>query len=103
MESVKKYSRLCKEVGTHDWISRVARGCKLSNVEHMPSMPEVEVSCQLEHYKTKSIDWSFSYLAAGILDSVKPLASSILKNLTLRISFSLQYKYPLYPRNVESF
>ena len=25
------------------------------------------------------------------------------KNLTLRIPFSLQYKYPLYPRNVESF
>ena len=33
----------------------------------------------------------------------KPPASSILKNLTLRIPFSLQYKYPLYPRNVESF
>ena len=33
----------------------------------------------------------------------KPPASSVLKNLTLRIPFSLQYKYPLYPRNVESF
>ena len=33
----------------------------------------------------------------------KSPASSILKNLTLRIPFSLQYKYPLYPRNVESF
>ena len=30
-------------------------------------------------------------------------ASSVLKNLTLRIPFSLLYKYPLYPRNVESF
>ena len=33
----------------------------------------------------------------------KPSTSSVLKNLTLRIPFSPQYKYPLYPRNVESF
>ena len=33
----------------------------------------------------------------------KPPASSVLKNLTLHIPFSPQYKYPLYPRNVESF
>ena len=29
--------------------------------------------------------------------------SFVLKDLTLLIPFSLQYKYPLYPRNVESF
>ena len=33
----------------------------------------------------------------------KPPATSVLKNLTLRIPFSPQYKYPLYPWNVESF
>ena len=33
----------------------------------------------------------------------KLLANSVLKNLTLRIPFSPQYKYSLYPRNVESF
>ena len=33
----------------------------------------------------------------------KPPASSVLKNLTLCIPFSLQYKYPLYPQNVGSF
>ena len=33
----------------------------------------------------------------------KPPASSVLKNLTLRIPFSPQYKYLLYLRNVESF
>ena len=33
----------------------------------------------------------------------KSPASSVLKNLTLRIPFSPQYKYPLYPWNVESF
>ena len=100
---MKKCSRLCKEVGTRDWISRVARGYKSPNVEHVPSMPEVEASCQLEHYMTKSTDWPFSYLAAGTRDSVKPLARFVLKNLNFRIPFSLQYKYPLYPRNVESF
>ena len=33
----------------------------------------------------------------------KPPTSSVLKILTLCIPFSHQYKYPLYPRNVESF
>ena len=33
----------------------------------------------------------------------KPPANSVLKNLTLHIPFSPQYKYPLYPRNIESF
>ena len=68
---MKKYSRLCKEVGTHDWISRVARGCNPPNVEYVPSMPEVEASCKLEHYRTKSTDWPFSYLAAGARNLVK--------------------------------
>ena len=67
----------------------MARGCKPPNDEHVPSILEVEALCQLEHYKTKSTDWPFSYLAAGTCDSVKPLASSVLKNLTLRIQFSV--------------
>ena len=61
-----------KEAGTRDWISRVARSCKPPNVEHMLSMLEVQAPCQLEHYRTKSTDWSFSYLTAGTHDSVKP-------------------------------
>ena len=43
-----------------------------TDVEHVPSMPKVEALCQLEHYRKKSIDWSFSYLAAGTCDSVEP-------------------------------
>ena len=54
---MKKCSNLCKEVGTRNWISRVAHDCKPPNVEHVQSMPEVEESCQLEHYRTKSTDW----------------------------------------------
>ena len=33
-ESVKNCSRLCKEAGTHDWISRVARGLQAAKMLH---------------------------------------------------------------------
>ena len=106
-ESMKKCSRLCKEAGTRDWILQVAHGCKLPDVEHVPSMSEVEALCQLEHYRTKSSNWSFSYLALELTTQSsrksKLPASSIFKNPTLRIPFSLQYKYPLYPWNIVSF
>ena len=46
---------------------------------------------------------SWLELATQLSHESKPLASSVFKNLTLRIPFSLQYKYPLYPRNAESF
>ena len=46
-------------------------------------------------------DWN-SQLSQATSPSRQP-ASFVLKNLNLRIPFSLQYKYPLYPRNVESF
>ena len=38
--------------GSRGWLAT----CKPLEVAHMLSMPEVEVSCQLEHYKTKSAD-----------------------------------------------
>ena len=41
---------------------------KPPEVAHVPSMPEVEASYQLEDYKIKSIDWPFSYLTAGTRD-----------------------------------
>ena len=37
------------------------------------------------------------------LSQVMRPTSFVLKNLTLHIPFSLQYKYPLYPWNVKSF
>ena len=33
----------------------------------------------------------------------KSLVHYVMEKLTLRIPFSLQYKYPLYPQNIESF
>ena len=70
--------------GSHEWLA----ACKPPEVAHVPSMPEVEASCQLEHYSTKSTDWPFSYLAVETRKFVKPPASSVLKNLTLCIPFS---------------
>ena len=60
-------------------------------------------SRQREHYRIKSLVWQFCLLATQSSREAKSLTSSVLKNLTLRILFSLQYKYPLYPQNVESF
>ena len=42
-------------------------------------------------------------LATQSSREAKPRASPILKNLTLHIPFSPQYKYPLYPWKKESF
>ena len=53
-EIVGRNAQECaRKTGTYDWISRVTRGCKLPEVAHMLGMPEVEASCQLEHYRTK--------------------------------------------------
>ena len=39
---MKKCSRLCKEIGIRDWISRVARDLQAAEVAHVPSMPELK-------------------------------------------------------------
>ena len=64
---------------------------------------EDEKSCHLEHYMKKSPVWQFCLLVTQLSREAKSLASYVLKNLTFRIPFSLQYKYPLYSRNVKSF
>ena len=53
---------------------------------------------QISHLVTSWLE-----LATQSSCEFKPPISSILKNPTLRIPFSLEYKYPLYPWNVESF
>ena len=42
-------------------------------------------------------------LATQSSHEAKLRASPVLKNLTLHIPFSPQYKYPLYPQKIESF
>ena len=92
-----------RKTGTRDWISWVTCGCKSPEAAHVLGMLEVEASCQLEYYKTKKDNWPFNYLVARTNDSVKPRASPVLKNLTLYIPFSPQYKYHFYPQKKESF
>ena len=99
-ESVKKFSRLCSEAGTRGWISRLASHQKMHTSE---AYREAEPSCQLQHYRTKSPVWPFSWLATQSSREAKSLVHFVMEKLTLHMPFLLQYKYPLYPRNIESF
>ena len=107
-ESVKKCSSLWKVAGTHDWNSRLARGWQAARwctrVKHAEKMNS-HASWSTTRQKVHSGNSICSRLKLATQSSheAKLPASSILKSLTLRIPFSLQYKYPLYPRNVESF
>ena len=42
-------------------------------------------------------------LATQSSREAKSPVHSVMEKLTLRILLSLQYKYPLYPRNIESY
>ena len=53
---------------------------------------------QTDHSVTSRLE-----LATQSSRESKPPANYVLKSLTLHIPFPPQYKYPLYPRNVESF
>ena len=53
-EIVWRNAQQCaRKTGTRDWISQFTRGCKPPKGAHVASMPEVEASHQLEHYRTK--------------------------------------------------
>ena len=107
-ESVKKCSRLCKVAGTRDLDSRVARGWQAAKwctrVKHAEKMNS-HASWSTIGQKVQSGNSVYSQLELVTQSSreAKPLANSVLKNLTLCIPFSLQYIYPSYPRNIESF
>ena len=62
-------------------------------------------SCSTTEQKVKfgCLVTSWLELATQSSREVKPPTSSVLKKLTLHISNTHKYKYPLYPRNVESF
>ena len=107
-ESVKKCSRLCKVAGTRDLDSRVACGWQAAKwctrVKHAEKMNS-HASWSTIGQKVQSGNSVYSQLELVTQSSreAKPLANSVLKNLTLRIPFSLQYIYPSYPRNIKSF
>ena len=105
---MKKCSSLCRVAGTRDWISRVARGLQAAR-----SCTRAKHAKKLKRYAS----WSTTGQKVQIVHSVslglelvaqssrkaKPPASSVLEKLTLRIPNTHKYKYPSYPRNIESF
>ena len=107
-ESVKKCLSLCKVVGTRDWNLRVAHGWQAARwctrVKHAEKMNS-HASWSTTGQKVQSGNFVCLWLELATQSSreAKSPVSFVLKSLTLRIPFSLQYKYPSYPRNIEIF
>ena len=105
---MKKCSKLCSEAGTRGWISRVARGLQVARrctrVKHAEKLNH-HTSYSTTGQKVQSGHSVISRLGLATQSSreAKSPVHSVIEKLTLRIPFSLQYKYPLYPRNEESF
>ena len=107
-ESVKKSSRLCTKQWTRDWIScldrslQVAKGCTwVKHAEELNSHASWSTTGQ----KVQSGHSVSSRLGLATQSSreAKSPVHSIWEKLTLRIPNTQQYKYPLYPWNLESF
>ena len=88
--------------------SRVARGLqaakRCTGVKHAEKLNR-HASCRTIGQKVQTCH--LVSLRLGIVTQssrkAKSLVHSVMEKLTLRIPFSLQYKYPLYPRDIESF
>ena len=107
-EGVKKCSRLCSEAGTRGWISRVACGLqaarRCTRVKHAENLNRHDsFSTTRQKFQTGHSVSSRLGLTTQSSRKAKSLVHSVMEKLTLRIPFSLQYKYPLYPRNIDSF
>ena len=89
LKSVQEKQRLA--TGSRGWLVAY----KLLEVAHMLSMPKVEASCQLKHYRTKSTNWPFSYLAVKL--RVQIANQLYFEKPDSSHSILTQYKYPLYP------
>ena len=107
-ETMKKCSRLCKEAGTSDWISRVAHGLQVARSYIHAKYAEKQnrhASYSITRQKVqfgRSVTSRLEFAAQSSRET-KPPANSVLEKLTLHISNTYKYKYPLYPQTVESF
>ena len=87
---MKKYSRLCKEAGTREWISQVASGLQAARsytrAKHAEKLNR-HASCSTTGQKVQSGHSVTSQLELMAQSSceAKPPASSVLKKLTLRM------------------
>ena len=105
---MKKCSSLCKVAGTGDWISQVARDLQAARsctrAKHAEkSKRHTSWSTTGQKVQTGHSVSSRLELAVQSSREAKSPVHSIIEKVTLCIPFSLQNKYPLYPRNVESF
>ena len=103
--TLKNCSRLCKEVGTHGWISRVARGCKLlewcTRAKHVRSW-SVALAVAL-HDKSPRLARPFAHGLNSRLNLVARLSHQNTlfgKNWLFRFLLTLLYIYP-YTHNLE--
>ena len=94
--------------GSCGWISQVAHGLQAARscmcAKHAKKLNR-HVSCSTTRQKVQfscSVTSQLELVAQSSREA-KPPASSVLEKLTLRIPNTHKYKYPLYPRNVESF
>ena len=105
---MKKCSSLCRVARTRDWISRVARGLQAARsctrakhakkLKRYASWSTTGQKVQTGHSVSLRLE-----LVAQSSREAKPPASFVLEKLTLRIPNTHKYKYPSYPRNIESF
>ena len=81
---------------------QMARRC--TQVKHAEKLNRY-AGCSTTGQKVQSAHSVSSRLGLATQSSLEAKSSvhSIMEKLTLRIPFSLQYKYPLYPRNIENF
>ena len=100
-ESVKNSSSVCKEAGTHSWISWVTRGYKsldwCTRAKHARSWNVTPTI----HYKTKVPGWPGRLLAAWTCDSTQSRGQAAktpcLAKYDFSHSFSTYYIYTLIP------
>ena len=107
-ESVKKSSRVCNLAGPRDWISRLVHGWQVgkagTRVKHAKELKSL-ASCCTTRQKSQAgqVVSSWLELTTQSNHEVMLLDHSIWEKMTFRIPNTHQYKYPLYPRIVESF
>ena len=84
--------------------SRLVSRQKCTQVKHAEKLNR-HANCSTRGKKVQSGHSVISRLGLATQSSreAKSPVHSVIEKLTLRIPFSLQYKYPLYPRNEESF
>ena len=107
-ESVKKCSRLCKEAGAHDWISRVSRGLqatrKLHTCQACQKLKSRASYCTTgQKSQAGQVVSSRLELATQPSREVKSPEHPVWEKLTFHIPSHSTIYIPLYPRYWESF